>query len=222
MEEASWDESPLLGFANSADRLKCNMRELSLHILDLVENALTAGADRIAVRVEESTAADRLSIWVRDNGRGMPEEKIRHLEDPFVTTRKTRRVGLGLSLLAAAAKRCDGDLAVTAQPGRGTSVRAYFRRSHIDLAPMGDIAATIGVVLSANPDVDFTYTHRVDEQHLTLNTRELNSELEGRALSDPTVLHHLTVAIRRSLKNLTSGTTNRSSPREGKYDKTDL
>ena len=198
------------------------MRELSLHILDLVENALTAGADRITVRVEESTATDRLSIWVQDNGKGMPEEKIRHLEDPFVTTRETRRVGLGLSLLAAAARRCDGDLSVTAQPGRGTTVRADFRRSHIDLAPMGDIAATIGMVLLANPDVDFTYTHRVDEKDLTLNTRELNSELEGRALSDPMVIHHLTVAIRRSLKNLTSGTTNGSSPREDKHGKTDL
>jgi anti-sigma regulatory factor (Ser/Thr protein kinase) len=198
------------------------MRELSLHILDLVENSLTAGADRITVRVEESTTADRLSIWVRDNGKGMPAEKIRHLEDPFVTTRKTRRVGLGLSLLAAAARRCDGELSVTAQPGRGTSVKAIFRRSHIDLAPMGDIAATIGMVLLANPDIDFTYTHRVDEKHLTLNTRELNSELEGRALSDPMVIHHLTVAIRRSLKNLTSGTTTGSSPREDKYGKTDL
>ena len=198
------------------------MRELSLHILDLVENALTAGADRIAVRVEESTAADRLSIWVRDNGRGMPEEKVRNLEDPFVTTRKTRRVGLGLSLLAAAAKRCGGDLAVTAQPGRGTSVRADFRRSHIDRAPMGDIAATIEIVLSAIPDVDFTYDDRVDEQQLTLNSRELNSELEGRALNDPTVIHHLTVAIRRSLENLTTGTTNRSSPMEDTYGETDL
>jgi hypothetical protein len=204
----------LLGFVNPTDRVARNMRELSLHILDLVENALTAGADRITVRVEESTATDRLSIWVRDNGKGMPEEKIRHIEDPFVTTRKTRRVGLGLSLLAAAARRCDGALSVTAPPGRGTLVSADFRRSHIDLAPMGDIAATIGMVLLANPDVDFTYTHRVDEKHLTLNTRELNSELEGRSLNDPMVIHHLTVAIRRSLKSLTSGTTNGSSPRE--------
>ena len=198
------------------------MRELSLHILDLVENALTAGADRISVRVEESTATDRLSIRVQDNGKGMPEEKIRNLEDPFVTTRETRRVGLGLSLLSAAARRCDGDLSVTAPPGRGTTVRADFRRSHIDLAPMGDIAATIGMVLLANPDVDFTYTHKVDEKDITLNTGELKSELEGRALSDPMVIHHLTVAIRRSLKNLTSGTTNGSSPREDKHGKTDL
>jgi anti-sigma regulatory factor (Ser/Thr protein kinase) len=212
----------LLGFDISTDRGELKMRELSLHILDLVENSLTAGADRITVRVEESTATDRLSIWLHDNGKGMPEEKIRHIEDPFVTTRETRRVGLGLSLLAAAARRCDGDLSVTAQPGQGTTVRADFRRSHIDLAPMGDIAATIGMVLIANPDVDFTYTHRVDEKDLTLNTRELNSELEGRALSDPMVIHHLTVAIRQSLKNLTSGTTNGSSPREDTHGKTDL
>jgi hypothetical protein len=198
------------------------MRELSLHILDLVENALTAGADRISVRVEESTAADRLSIWVRDNGKGMPEEKIRHLDNPFVTTRETRRVGLGLSLLAAAARRCDGDLSVQAQPGRGTSVNADFRRSHIDRAPMGDIAATLGMVLLSNPDIDFTYVHRIDEKDFTLSTRELRSELEGVSLSDPMVVHHLTLSIRRSLKNLTSGTTEGLPPREEKYGKIDL
>jgi hypothetical protein len=198
------------------------MRELSLHILDLVENALTAGADRITVRVEESTTEDRLSIRVRDNGRGMPAEKIRHLDDPFVTSRETRRVGLGLSLLAAAARRCDGGLSVASDPGRGTSVQADFRRSHIDRAPMGDIAATLGVVMLANPDIDFSYSHRVDENGFTFNTRELNSELEGRALSDPIVIHHLTVAIRRSLKNLMCANTDGSSPGEEPHGKADL
>ena len=199
------------------------MRELSLHILDLVENALTAGADRITVRVEESTAADRLSIWVHDNGRGMPEEKIRHLEDPFVTTRKTRRVGLGLSLLAAAARRCDGNLTVTAPPEQrnhgsgGLPAQPHRPRPHGRHRRHDRGGAARPIQMLTLP-----MTHRVDEKHLTLNTRELNSELEGRALSDPAVIHHLTAAIRRSLKNLTTGTTNGSSPREDKYGKTDL
>ena len=81
------------------------MRELSLHLLDIAENGIRAGADRVAIRVEESSAGDRLTLCVEDNGSGMPEDKIARIDDPFVTTRTTRRVGLGLSLLAAASRR---------------------------------------------------------------------------------------------------------------------
>ena len=181
------------------------MRELSLHILDVAENALTAGACLISIEVAESTPEDRMRISIHDNGRGMPEEKIRNIEDPFVTTRTTRRVGLGLSLLAAAARRCDGDIAVNAAPGRGTEVTATFRRSHIDRAPLGDMAATLGMLVMGNPHVDFVYSHRVDDRDFTLDTRELKRELEGVDLSDPVVASHLTESIRRSLKELAAG-----------------
>ena len=88
------------------------MRELSLHILDIVENGIKAGADFLGIRVEESSADDRLILSVEDNGSGMPAEKARNIDDPFITTRTTRRVGLGLSLLASAARRCAGDICV--------------------------------------------------------------------------------------------------------------
>jgi anti-sigma regulatory factor (Ser/Thr protein kinase) len=181
------------------------VRELSLHILDVAENALTAGAALISIEVAESTPADRLRITVRDNGRGMPPEKMMNLDDPFVTTRKTRRVGLGLSLLAAAARRCEGDIRVSAAPGKGTELTATFRRSHIDRAPLGDMAATLGMLIMGNPHVDFVYVHRVDDSEFTLDTRELKRELEGVDLSDPVVATHLTDSIRRSLNELASG-----------------
>jgi hypothetical protein len=155
--------------------------------------------------VEESTARDRMEITIRDDGRGMPAEKIRNLSDPFVTTRTTRRVGLGLSLLAAAARRCEGDIRVNAEPGRGTEVTAFFRRSHIDRAPLGDMASTLGMLLVGNPHLDFVYIHRVDEGEFVLDTRELKAELEGLSLSEPVVVQHLMESIRRALKKLASG-----------------
>jgi hypothetical protein len=179
------------------------VRELSLHILDVVENGVTAGASCISIRVEESTGADLLRITVSDDGRGMPDQKIRRIEDPFVTTRTTRRVGLGLSLLAAAARRCDGDLIVKAAPGKGTEVTATFRRSHIDRAPLGDVAATLGTLIMGNPQVDFVYVHRLDDKEFRLDTREIKAELEGVDLTDPVVATHLTESIRRSLNALT-------------------
>jgi hypothetical protein len=178
------------------------VRELSLHLLDIVENSISAGAGRIAICVHDSVAGDRLTITVRDDGRGMPADKAARIDDPFVTTRKTRRVGLGLSLLAAAARRCEGDIAVAAVPGGGTEVTAFFRRSHIDRAPLGDLGGTLGLLIAGNPHIDFSYTHRVDEGDFTLDTRELASELDGLSLSDPAVIHQVMENIRRSLRNL--------------------
>jgi hypothetical protein len=181
------------------------VRELSLHILDVVENGITAGADCIAVRVEESAPDDRLQITIQDNGRGIPAEKIRSVDDPFVTTRTTRRVGLGLSLLSAAARRCGGDITVSAPPGGGTEVTAWFRRGHIDRAPLGDMAATLGMLILGNPHVDFVYVHRLDQNEFSLDTRDIKKQLEDVPLNDPAVIQHITASIRRSLHDLAGG-----------------
>jgi anti-sigma regulatory factor (Ser/Thr protein kinase) len=181
------------------------MRELSLHILDIAENGIRAGADRLRIRVEESSAADRLSLCVEDNGRGMPAEKLTRIDDPFVTTRTTRRVGLGLSLLAAAARRCAGDICVEALPGKGTRVTAVFRRSHIDRAPLGDMAATLEALIVGNPRIDFCYTHRVDEEEFAIDTRDLRTELGGLSPGDPLVWRRVAPALRRALAALAAG-----------------
>jgi hypothetical protein len=175
------------------------MRELSLHILDIAENGITAGADCIHILVEEARATDLLTFKITDNGRGMPAEKIKKLTDPFVTSRTTRRVGLGLSLLAAATDRCEGRLTVETQPGVGTEVEATFRNSHIDRAPVGDMAATITTLIMGNPQIDFVYTHIIDGEEFTLDTRELKAEMGNLSLTNPVVVHHLTASIRNSL-----------------------
>lgn len=181
------------------------MRELSLHILDIAENGITAGADHLLIRVEESGASDRLMLSVEDNGRGIPPEKINHIEDPFVTTRKNRRVGLGLSLLATAAKRCEGGITVEARPGKGTRVTASFRRSHVDRAPLGDMAATLAVLILGNPHIDFRYTHRVDGREFILDTRDLKTEPGGLSLDDPMVVQRVSQFVRRALEELAAG-----------------
>jgi len=181
------------------------VRELSLHILDIAENAATAGATSIAIDVTESTAADRLTFTVADNGRGLPPDKAGRLEDPFITGRTTRRVGLGLSLLAAAARRCEGGLEVgVPESGRGTRVTAAFRRSHIDRAPLGDMAATLATLFAAYPTIDFDYRHRIDERVFTLTTRDLCEELAGYALTDPAVMLQVTESLRRALRELSA------------------
>ena len=195
------------------------MRELSLHILDIVENGITAGADCIHIDVIESRVEDFLTIKIRDNGRGISAEKLARLKDPFVTSRTTRRVGLGLPLLAAAAERCDGKLAVAAGTGGGTAVTATFRYSHIDRAPVGDMASTMATLLMGNPQIDFVYTHVIDGQEFILDTRELKKELGDHSLEDPMVVHHLGKNIRTSLNQLTSD-ADKPEAREKNHGKT--
>lgn len=162
------------------------MRELSLHVLDALENSLEAGATLIELVIEEDLAADWLTIAIRDDGRGMSEDQLARINDPFFTTRSTRHVGLGIPLFAAAAERCEGNLAVTSQPGKGTSLQATFRHSHIDRAPLGDITGTLLAVILAGSS-DLHYIHRLDGHQFEFHTADVRSELGDIPLTHPAV-----------------------------------
>lgn len=170
------------------------MRELSLHILDVLENSVRAGATHIELIIEEDLAQDRLDITIRDNGRGMSEAELADIFDPFFTTRTTRHVGLGIPLFKAAAERCNGDLTITSKVGEGTTLRATFQHSHIDRAPLGDMTGTLlAILLSGSCDVH--YVHRVGGQAFEFDTVEIRAELGEVALSHPQVLRWLDAFI---------------------------
>lgn len=164
------------------------MRELSMHILDLAQNSIAAGASRIEIDVSADTKTDRLAISVKDNGRGMPGEFAEKVTDPFTTTRTVRRVGLGIPMFAESARACDGELAVQSTPGRGTTVTADYRLSHIDRAPLGDIASTLVALIAANPEIEIRYRQTVDGREFVLDTEQIKAELEGVPISEAPVL----------------------------------
>jgi len=163
------------------------VRELSLHLLDLMENSLEAGANRIEVEIVEDTARNRLTISVSDDGRGMDPQTLERVADPFFTTRTTRHVGLGIPLLKAAAQRCNGDLTIVSQPGVGTRVVADFEREHIDRAPLGDVPGTLlGVILSRH-QCDVRFSHCFDGRVFEFDTREMRQMLGDVPLDHPQV-----------------------------------
>lgn len=129
------------------------MRELSLHILDVIENAIRADASVISVTVSEKPKEDALEIVVEDNGPGFsaPPEQVL---DPFYTTKKGKRTGLGLSLFQAAAEQAGGSLTIGKSPLGGAAVKAVMQLNHIDRQPMGDLAATLSSVVCTNPHLD--------------------------------------------------------------------
>lgn len=181
------------------------MRELSLHILDLVQNSLEAGATRILLEIIEDSRADTLLIRVTDNGKGMDASTVQRVLDPFVTTRKTRRVGLGLPLIDMSTKQCGGYLKLDSTPGEGTVVEAAYRRSHIDRPPLGNMVETVKSLVVANPDVDFMYRHMVDDAAFSLATREITEILGDMPLTHPDVIVWLSEYLAANEANLYGG-----------------
>jgi len=162
------------------------MRELSQHILDALQNAREAKASAVDLVIEEDLAADRLTIVVQDNGRGIGRDHLRRIFDPFFTTRSTRRVGLGLPLFKAAAERCNGDLTIRSQAGEGTTLRATFQHSHIDRPPLGNITSTLMTVILAG-GCDLHYVHRREGRTFEFRTADMRAELGDVPLTHPAV-----------------------------------
>ena len=148
-----------------------------------------AGATLIEIDISEDKAKDLLQVSIRDNGRGMDAKMLKGVTDPFVTTRTTRRVGMGLSLLEQAAEETGGDLVITSESGKGTRVVATFRESHIDRKPIGDMGATLSTLIMANPDLDFVYSSNLHGEETDVDTRSIRAELNGSVnINDPAVI----------------------------------
>jgi len=180
------------------------MQEISLHVLDLVQNAVEAGADRVDIEIVEDGPGDRLTVAVADNGRGMAPEMAARLTDPFYTTRQTRRVGLGVPLLAQAARATGGKVTVTSAPGRGTRVEAGFGLSHLDRPPLGDMAATVVTALVGRPGLHLVYRHRTGAGEYVLDSDRLREVVGEVRLDQPLVAQAIGDLVRQGLADLGS------------------
>ncbi len=166
--------------------------EISLNILDIAQNSISAGASLIAITVESRLAEHRLTVVIEDDGRGMSAEAIAQVEDPFYTTRTTRSVGLGVPFFKQEAECTGGSFAITSEVGSGTKVEAVFCTDHIDCMPLGDLNATMQSLITMNPRIDFCYTRRVEDGSFVLDTREMREILGDVGFDTPEVTAFLT------------------------------
>jgi hypothetical protein len=186
------------------------MKDLSLHILDLSQNSVSAEANLICISILEETEADRMTICIQDNGKGMEKEFLEKVMDPFVTTRTSRKVGLGISLMQAACRRCEGDLSIESEINVGTKLTATFKRSHIDRAPIGDMAETmLSLILAGTNEsriIDFVYRHAIDDREFCMDTRDIRAALGSEVtLGEPEVMMWIKDFINEGIENLRGG-----------------
>lgn len=176
-----------------------HMKDLSLHILDIAQNSISANATLVEIEITEDQKSDVLKIMIRDNGCGMGPEMLKKAIDPFFTTRTTRKVGLGLSLLKQNAERSGGKFKISSEEGKGTEVEAVFQYSNIDRPPLGDIAGTIALVASAKESTNVIFKYKTGNQEYIFNTLEVKNILDGIPISDAKVFNFIKEMIKENL-----------------------
>ena len=181
------------------------MRELSDNIMDIAQNSISAGAALTEVHVKVSHADNLITITFRDNGCGMSEELVKSVIEPFTTTRKTRKVGLGLPLLKQTAEMTGGALDIQSTVGVGTTVTATFGLEHIDRPPMGDVAGAWFSLVVMNPEKDFLFTYDYDGQAFTFDTREIRAAVAPIPLNQMEISAWIQECLKSEINELHGG-----------------
>ncbi|NLL56206.1 MAG: sensor histidine kinase [Clostridiales bacterium] len=177
------------------------MRELSLHILDIVQNSVKAEAS--VIEIDVNIHDGYINITIKDNGKGMDKELLNSVTNPFTTSRKTRKVGLGIPLIKMAAEKAGGSFKITSEKGVGTVVYSSFQIDHIDRMPLGDISETIVTLL--DDKTDFVWKVRLNEKEFVFDTREVKNQLNPIPIDSVEVLVYLKSYIKENIESIIGG-----------------
>ncbi len=185
------------------------MRDLSLHLMDVVRNSVDAGAGKIEIYIEADIQEDILKITVKDNGRGMEDSTIKKVTDPFYTTRTTRKVGLGIPLFVETCRRSQGDLTIKSELGKGTEITAVMKISSIDRPPIGDIGNTVAGLQASETEIDYVVGFKCGDKDFTYSTEEVRQVLGNEvSLDNPQVIGWIEESITEGLENIFGGVLN--------------
>ena len=177
------------------------MEDLSFHILDIVENAIAAGAKRVIIAVNENEKRDILTFRVTDDGCGMSAEDMGKAFNPFFTT-KRKKTGLGLALLAQTAETCGGKVTLESAPHKGTKVAARFRFGHIDRPPLTKMTETVMMLVFGHSEIDFRYRHRRNGRDFAFSSQNF---MESRGSGGPELIREVRKELRAGLKRIGAG-----------------
>lgn len=181
------------------------MRELSLNILDIAENSVKACASNIKIEIVCDEKSDFLSITISDDGKGMSENFLNVVTDPFTTTRTTRKVGMGIPLFKMSAIQAEGDFEIESKENVGTVVKATYKLSHIDRMPLGDIVGTMIILISANPTIDFVLCFSYNGESFEFETKKIKEVLDGVPINDLNIINYLKGYLTENIENIHKG-----------------
>ncbi|MBC7195059.1 MAG: sensor histidine kinase [Caldisericia bacterium] len=178
------------------------MDEISLHVLDIVQNSISANATLIIVNIIEDTKEDKIEIEIIDNGKGMSEEELKLIENPFYTTKNYKKVGLGIPLLKQIALSSDGDFKIESKKGEFTKVYIKFKKSHPDTPPIGNLKDTILTLILTSENFDIKFHYKKENKILEIDSREIKKFLGDIPINHPEVIKFIRNYLNDNFKNL--------------------
>ncbi len=182
------------------------MRDLSLHLLDLAQNSITAGAKVVTIRITTDEKG-WLTMELTDDGRGMSPELLERVRSPFATTRTTRKVGLGIPLMAENAEKAGGTLTIDSEVGKGTTLTVTMDTRNIDCLPLGDLSGTLLSLMLTNPLFpDFVFEGKSPKGECRFDTREVRQVLGSDIpFNEPSVAGWLQDALKEEIDPIFGG-----------------
>ncbi len=178
------------------------MKTISDHVMDIVQNSVRAGATLIEIIIEENLESDFYILNINDNGCGMSREVLEQAANPFFTSRTTRKVGLGLSLLKQKAEAAGGNFEIESEEGKGTRVKAVFRHSHLDRPPLGDIWDTWFLTMIGNPEIKIVYRHTAGKGFFEADSGQITEMFEGAPLQQKEIRDAILEWIKNNLNHI--------------------
>lgn len=178
------------------------MKTLSDHILDIAQNSLNAKSTLIKITVEMDKKNDLCIVKITDNGCGMSREILEQATNPFFTTRKTRKVGLGLSLLKQNAERANGKFSIHSELNKGTEVEATFQYSNVDRPELGDVWNTLYLTMLSNSNVEIIYEHITNWGRFKISSGEIRDNIEGISMQQPDIREAIIEMIKNNIKDI--------------------
>jgi anti-sigma regulatory factor (Ser/Thr protein kinase) len=195
------------------------VKELALYILDLAENSISAGAKHVSIDVQANSKSDKLIVRISDYGKGMSADLLARVTDPFVTSRKERRFGLGLPFFKDLVEQCEGSFSINSEEGKGTTVEGTMKLSSVDLVPMGDMGATIVSMLVSNPSLDIIYSFVFDDYDFCFDSEEVRRLLGNVSITEPSVLQWIAEYVNQGTREILPNATHmlEKKEKEGAY-----
>ncbi|KWW31675.1 MAG: hypothetical protein AUK63_369 [bacterium P3] len=178
------------------------MKELSMHVYDLMENSTAAQAKDVWLTIEDRINDNLFRFTIRDNGKGMTPEFLARVTDPYTTSRTTRKVGLGLPLIKMNTENCGGGMTLASEPGKGTTLCFWFQHDHLDRPPMGDLTGTLVMLASQHEDIHFVFRYITDRGEYLFDTDEIKEALGGMSMNDLSIIRYLKEMVSENLHDI--------------------
>lgn len=164
------------------------MEDLAMHMMEIIMNSIHANSKNIEIEVIDSEEKNLIKMTIKDDGKGMTKDLLLKIVDPFVTTRTTRKIGMGVAFMKGLAEQCDGSFDAKSNVGKGTVISASVRRDHIDVPPMGNLGEMMMQCIQADENIDYIFNYIADKGSFLFTTKEVKEQIEGMSIVEPEIL----------------------------------